>query len=233
MCIFTNEREATQTFFCRVVWYRCCLVMYFPLDGNDIRALVVEIGSSTTKVGFAGEEHPSYLEPSCLGEPCDRNTLEGPSTQNTGGYKGAAVGDVPDKEPDLSPSPRRPGDTHSADLRLHWPVKDGIVCDWEGAEALLRSGLMAMCTGTCPNLSPQPIFMVEKSIISSASRRRYTVRFYTNLISICHPIYTHLHSIINIVYKMTTRHGLSSSDAIYFPNYSSFPGVLLCLLQNV
>ncbi len=180
--IFINERAATKTFFCRVFLYRWCLVMYFPSDDNDIRALVVEVGSNTTKVGFAGEEHPSYLEPSCLGEPCDRN-----------------ISDVPEKEPDLCPSMRRPGDTQSADLRLHWPVKDGIVCDWEGAEALLRSGLMAMRTETCPNLSPQPIFMVEKSTISSASRRRYTVRFCfcANLINIRHPAH---------IYPLTFHH---------------------------
>eukprot|EP01084_Bolivina_argentea_P284034 486644_1 len=148
--------------------------MHLPLYSDDLRALVVEVGSSTTKVGFAGEEHPSYLKPSCLGEPCDRNTLDWSSAQNTGGCKdNAVVGGVPDKEPHLSPSLRRPGDTHSADLRLHWPVKDGKVCDWEGAEALLRSGVMGMRTGTSPNLSPQPIFMVEKSSITSASRRRY------------------------------------------------------------
>ncbi len=176
--IFTGERDAAKTFFRRVIWYRYCLIMHLPLYSDDLRALVVEVGSSTTKVGFAGEEHPSYLKPSCLGEPCDRNTLDWSSAQNTGGYKdNAVVGGVPDKEPHLSPSLRRPGDTHSADLRLHWPVKDGKVCDWEGAEALLRSGAMGMRTGTSPNLSPQPIFMVEKSSITSASRRRYAVRF--------------------------------------------------------
>ncbi len=175
--IFTNERDGTKTFFRRVVWYHCCLIMYIPPYGENIRALVAEVGSSITKVGFAGEEHPSYVEPSCLGEPCDRNTLEGSSAQNTGGNKGTAVGNVPNKESDLSLLARRPGDTGSADLRLHWPLKDGKVCDWEGTEALLHSGLMKMRSETSVYASPEPIFMVEKSTISSASRRRYTVRF--------------------------------------------------------
>ncbi len=198
--VLNGERDAAKTFFRRVVWYRYCLIMHLPLYSGDLRALVVEVGSSTTKVGFAGEEHPSYLKPSCLGEPCDGNTLDWSPAQNTRGCKDTTVvGDVPDNEPHLSPSLRRPGDTYSADLRLHWPVNDGKVCDWEGAEALLRSGVMGMQTQTFPNLSPQPIFMVEKSTITSASRRRYTVRFCIFV------YYSDKHNYL-YVYPLTSHH---------------------------
>jgi len=71
-----------------------------PPKSDDVSALVVDVGSNTTKMGYAGEESPKAVFPSVVG------VLHGPSSsrERDAGRSPAAVGDAMDVEPKASSS---------------------------------------------------------------------------------------------------------------------------------
>ncbi|TPX59709.1 hypothetical protein PhCBS80983_g02298 [Powellomyces hirtus] len=112
--------------------------------GDEVSALVFDIGSSTSKVGYAGEDTPKAVYPSWVGMPDDSGMEvmdvdeQGPS----GGLVRRA-----DEESDLKPvkserrKPRRyVGETElypwKPNVELRNPMKESVVEDWEGYEAL-------------------------------------------------------------------------------------------------
>ena len=85
---------------------------------NDGEPLVVDVGSSTIKAGFAGEDAPRVIFPSVVGQ----YRFEGLEEQGE-----SYVGDEAlSRRNDLS-------------MRLTYPVERGIITNWEAIEKACNS----------------------------------------------------------------------------------------------
>ncbi|KKY17527.1 putative chromatin remodeling and histone acetyltransferase complexes subunit [Phaeomoniella chlamydospora] len=95
--------------------------------GDEVSALVLDAGSSTVRVGFAGEDTPKSIVPTSYGE------LEGKQ------IFGDHVIDLP-----------------KPNLEIKNPMnKDGLVEDWDVAERLWRYSFASKLTGQRPNRALQ------------------------------------------------------------------------------
>ncbi|KAJ5668784.1 Actin-related protein 4 [Penicillium macrosclerotiorum] len=94
--------------------------------GDEVSAIVLDPGYSTTRAGFAGEDAPKSLIPTYYGK------------YNTDGQEKLIFGD------DVFVTPR-PG------LSIHNPIgKDGIVEDWDMAEKVWEYSFTSRLTGAKP-----------------------------------------------------------------------------------
>ncbi|CAI7604056.1 hypothetical protein PCG10_003221 [Penicillium crustosum] len=92
--------------------------------GDEVSAIVLDPGYSTTRAGFAGEDAPKSLIPTYYGK------------YNADGQEKLVFGD------DIFVTPR-PG------LSIHNPIgKDGIVEDWDMAEKVWEHSFTSRLTGT-------------------------------------------------------------------------------------
>lgn len=105
-----------------------CVVLhaYFRAPADEVSAIVLDPGFSTTRAGFAGEDTPKSLIPSYYG----KYTFEG--------QEKLIFGD------DVFVTPR-PG------LSIHNPTgRDGIVEDWDMAEKVWEYSFTSRLTGARP-----------------------------------------------------------------------------------
>ena len=84
--------------------------------GDEVSAVVMEIGSSSTKCGYAGEDTPKFVLPSAVG------VMGGEASSTDKAKKQYFVGSN-------AMAVRRDG------MRVESPMTDGIVTDWDAAEA--------------------------------------------------------------------------------------------------
>ncbi|CAI9786875.1 unnamed protein product [Fraxinus pennsylvanica] len=100
--------------------------------GDEVSAVVVDLGSNTCKAGYAGEDAPKAVFPSVVGS-IDQMEVDDP--------------DIPDKYSESTPDTKSKGKQKfyvgSQDLgfrRDHMevlsPIKDGIVVDWDMVESI-------------------------------------------------------------------------------------------------
>ncbi|XP_022871519.1 actin-related protein 4-like [Olea europaea var. sylvestris] len=100
--------------------------------GDEVSAVVVDLGSHTCKAGYAGEDAPKAVFPSVVGS-IDQMEVDDP--------------DIPDKNSGSAPDTKSKGNRKfyvgSQDLgfrRDHMevlsPIKDGIVIDWDMVESI-------------------------------------------------------------------------------------------------
>ena len=79
--------------------------------------LVIDIGTGTTKSGYAGEDLPKSLFPTILGKPKMPGIIVGGDTKEVYvGYEAIEKRSV---------------------LNLNSPVREGIITDWEAIEDIL------------------------------------------------------------------------------------------------
>ncbi|XP_051028979.1 actin-like protein 9 [Acomys russatus] len=78
-------------------------------------AVVIDMGTGTCKVGFAGQSHPTYTVATILGCQPKKQTTKGRSELET------FIGEAARSRPEL---------------RLVKPIRNGIVVDWEAAELI-------------------------------------------------------------------------------------------------
>ncbi|KND04519.1 uncharacterized protein SPPG_00248 [Spizellomyces punctatus DAOM BR117] len=120
--------------------------------GDEVSALVFDIGSSTSKVGYAGEDTPKAVYPSWVGIPGDGGVeamdVDEPAGEDSGGLIGEN-GDVEmtdaNGETRKTVSKRRKpkryvGETEiycwRENMELKNPLKEGVVEDWDVYETL-------------------------------------------------------------------------------------------------
>ncbi|KAL2461647.1 Actin-related protein 4 [Abeliophyllum distichum] len=96
--------------------------------GDEVSAVVIDLGSHTCKAGYAGEDAPKAVFPSVVGS-IDQMEVDDP--------------DNPDKNPDTKSKGKRKFYVGSQDLGFRRddmevlsPIKDGIVVDWDMAESI-------------------------------------------------------------------------------------------------
>mmetsp|Transcript_2472 Transcript_2472/g.5132 ORF Transcript_2472/g.5132 Transcript_2472/m.5132 type:complete len:364 (-) Transcript_2472:42-1133(-) len=115
--------------------------------GDEVGALVVDIGSSTVKAGYAGEDCPRSVFPSFVGQ------------------LGDAEGDTKAEKlfGDDAVHHRRDG------LEIRSPLKDGLVEDWELFEGLLDHAVQKSLG--CDS-SQHPLLLVEPSFNTPEKRAK-------------------------------------------------------------
>ncbi|KAI9332732.1 actin family [Zopfochytrium polystomum] len=100
--------------------------------GDDVSALIFDIGTSTSKAGYAGEDTPRAVFPSAVG-----------SVAGEGGSGGG--GGAPDDGQSAEPAPQSAakkyvGDSQvylpRANMDIKFPLVDGLVEDWDTLETL-------------------------------------------------------------------------------------------------
>lgn len=113
--------------------------------GDEVSAVVLDMGSSTTRVGYAGEDSPKFVLPSAVGVPLDDDDHKRPLV----------------------------GTSHLAgrcdNLRLDTPMADGVVANWDAAEALIDHAYKS-CVAAEP--AEHPLLMAEPSFNPAANREK-------------------------------------------------------------
>mmetsp|Transcript_33295 Transcript_33295/g.87622 ORF Transcript_33295/g.87622 Transcript_33295/m.87622 type:complete len:429 (+) Transcript_33295:66-1352(+) len=115
--------------------------------GDEVSAIVIDIGSTCTKSGYAGEDCPKFVIPSSVGV--------------IGGEDAAAKAEY------------RVGTNalhHRVDgMRITSPLTDGIVQDWDATEAILEHTFKS-CLGCTP--ADHPVLFAEPSHNTAAAREK-------------------------------------------------------------
>eukprot|EP00908_Phaeocystis_cordata_P000622 Transcript_10686.p2 GENE.Transcript_10686~~Transcript_10686.p2 ORF type:complete len:437 (+),score=202.66 Transcript_10686:120-1430(+) len=122
--------------------------------GDEVSAIVMDLGSSCTKSGYAGEDCPKFVIPSSVGVIGGEEAAaqEGPSKRTF--HVGTNALAVP-----------REG------MRVEGALRDGIVADWDAAEALMEHSLKS-CLGCDP--TDHPLLLAEPSFNPAANRTKLT-----------------------------------------------------------
>ena len=79
---------------------------------DDIATVVIDNGSYTCKVGFAGDDAPRKVFPSSIGRPRHRNSVTGTKDMYVG----------------------QDAMTKRGFLKLKYPIEHGIITDWADME---------------------------------------------------------------------------------------------------
>ena len=118
--------------------------------GDEVSAVVMEIGSSSTKCGYAGEDTPKFVLPSAVG------VMGGEASSTDKAKKQYFVGSN-------AMAVRRDG------MRVESPMTDGIVTDWDAAEALMEHSYKS-CLGA--DAADHPLLMAEPSFNTASAREK-------------------------------------------------------------
>mmetsp|Transcript_7968 Transcript_7968/g.17549 ORF Transcript_7968/g.17549 Transcript_7968/m.17549 type:complete len:438 (-) Transcript_7968:184-1497(-) len=124
--------------------------------GDEVSALVLDIGSTATKAGYAGEDCPKFVVPSSVGV--------------VGGESGSSVDSASGMSAEMhvgtsALSVRRDG------MRVVSPLSDGIIADWDVAEALVEHTYKHCLR--C-DASEHPLLMAESTFNAPAAREKTT-----------------------------------------------------------
>ncbi|KAJ2325266.1 NuA4 histone acetyltransferase subunit, partial [Coemansia sp. RSA 2681] len=137
--------------------------------GDEVNALVLDVGSTWTRAGFAGEDLPRALFPSQVGY-IESEKSEEPE---------AAAADVEmDDDSSAAEKPRKHtqrtyfvGDTESSTWRsgmeIGGPLTDGLVSDWDAYEKIWE---YAFKTRQHVRTSEHPVLVSEAAWSTSAQR---------------------------------------------------------------
>eukprot|EP00339_Tiarina_fusa_P013742 CAMPEP_0117027354 /NCGR_PEP_ID=MMETSP0472-20121206/20002_1 /TAXON_ID=693140 ORGANISM="Tiarina fusus, Strain LIS" /NCGR_SAMPLE_ID=MMETSP0472 /ASSEMBLY_ACC=CAM_ASM_000603 /LENGTH=431 /DNA_ID=CAMNT_0004734575 /DNA_START=49 /DNA_END=1341 /DNA_ORIENTATION=- len=139
------------------------------LGGDEVGAIVIDCGSSFTKVGYAGDDQPKSSFPSAVGIADE--------TEQKMGEK-LSTGDDMDIDNAPTQSAKRKffvGTEQLSfrrdNLEINLPLEDGLVKDWDLVESLWSFG---MTNRLRINPKEHPILMVEPSYNTRQNREKMT-----------------------------------------------------------
>jgi len=113
--------------------------------GDEVSAVVIDMGTTSTKSGFAGEDCPKFVIPSSVGVVGGEAAASSDGTDRVKGDLYAGTNAI---------SVRR---DH---MRMQGVMQDGVVTDWDAAEALMEHTFKS-CLACDP--SEHPLLMAEPS----------------------------------------------------------------------
>jgi len=107
--------------------------------GEDINALVFDMGSAVCKMGYGGDFEPKAIFPSAIGKVVNKSEMETDSKPNTTYFTGAKLSTPVDN------------------MEISHPIRAGVIVDFDGYEQLLNHGYKHM--GVDP--SHHPVLFAE------------------------------------------------------------------------
>ena len=122
--------------------------------GDEVSAIVMDLGSSCTKSGYAGEDCPKFVIPSSVGIMAGEESAAQEGKPKRTFHVGTNALSVP-----------------RAGMTVDGALRDGIVHDWDAAEALMEHSLKN-CLGCDP--TDHPLLMAEPSFNPTANRLKLT-----------------------------------------------------------
>jgi actin-like protein 6A len=128
----------------------CVCVSSLRLVADEVSAVVIDMGTTSTKAGFAGEDSPKYVIPSSVG------IIGGEEGADRVGASNCRVGTNA-----LS--------VHASGMRVQPAVEDGIVTHWDSCEAILEHTFKSCLS--C-NAAEHPLLMAEASHNTPAAREK-------------------------------------------------------------
>jgi len=145
--------------------------------GDEVGALVLDVGTGTTRAGYAGEDTPKAVFPSEVG------FVFAPERDNVVGEKRKAVGET--ESTDAEPSKPAPKGKYYVGTEALWPRHDneeikyplqgGLVNDWEALEHVWDHALYERLRS---DPKEHPILLAESSFNTRAIRERMTEIFF-------------------------------------------------------
>ncbi|XP_061680631.1 actin-like protein 6A isoform X1 [Syngnathoides biaculeatus] len=130
--------------------------------GDEVGALVFDIGSYTVRAGYAGEDCPKADFPTVIGVTLDRE--DGTTPMETDGDKGKQSGTIYYIDTNQLKVPRETMEVMS-------PLKNGMIEDWDSFQAILDH-TYRMHFKSEPSL--HPVLMSEASWNTRAKREKLT-----------------------------------------------------------
>uniref|UniRef100_F6GTJ1 Actin-related protein 4A n=1 Tax=Vitis vinifera TaxID=29760 RepID=F6GTJ1_VITVI len=109
--------------------------------GDEVSAIVIDLGSHTCKAGYAGEDAPKAVFPSVVGS-IDQMEVDDPAnTENSGsGNDSKNTGRPFDSEKSKGKRKLYVGSQALGHRRDHMevlsPIKDGVVVDWDIVDSI-------------------------------------------------------------------------------------------------
>jgi len=142
------------------------------LGGDEVGGVVIDVGTSTTKAGFAGEESPKSVFPSVAG------ILFSNGKESTVGEGPRAVGETEDGTPLTNRSSKKIFYLGSQSLsirrdgmEIHTPMENGLVSNWEVMEQIWSHTFSSQL-----RIDPKenPVLVAEPSFNTRSNREKMT-----------------------------------------------------------
>ncbi|KAB1212648.1 Actin-related protein 4 [Morella rubra] len=143
--------------------------------GDEVSAIVIDLGSHTCKAGYAGEDAPKAVFPSVVGA-IDQMEVDDPEkTENNSGSAVDSKGSVRTLDSDKSKGKRKlyVGSHALGFRRDHMevlsPIKDGVVVDWDMVDSIWDHAFRE-----CLLIDPKehPMLLAEPSSNTQQQRER-------------------------------------------------------------
>jgi actin-related protein len=126
-------------------------------NGDDIGALVADIGSFSSRIGFAGEDSPRAYIPSVVG------VLHSECSGGLASPNGKTMGQ--EYRFDVT--------NYKENMGIESPVQDGLVSNWDLLEQLWEHSLVQYCNKAPGNgLKDTPVLIAEKPYTPISSRHK-------------------------------------------------------------
>lgn len=111
-------------------------------SGDEIGTVVADFGSATTRIGLAGEDMPKFVQPTVIGSVAKDNE---------------------------SPQQHMPPLSFRENQDLNFPVRDGLVHDWDHIESLWN---YALANSLRIDLKGKPLLLAEKPFTQPKYRQK-------------------------------------------------------------
>ncbi|KAI0346919.1 Actin/actin-like protein [Trametopsis cervina] len=135
--------------------------------GDEVSALVVDIGSSTLRAGYAGDDTPKVVIPTCYGFTVEADQEGGDVTMGEEGAQGETT-ERPAKKTKLYVGQNGPS-VWRAQMEVGHPVQDSLITDFTPIPSLISHALTEVMR--C-NPAEHPILVTEPAWNTTANRER-------------------------------------------------------------